>query len=72
MTPRPEESIRSFHKASHHQSTGIYITRDHVGGTLNLHRAAADQALSRGDAIGWGHAQQTAFWQYHEKRDLIV
>jgi hypothetical protein len=58
--------------ASRHQSACIFITRDHVGDTLNSHLPAADQALGRGDTIGRGHAQHTAFWQYHEKRNLIV
>ena len=58
--------------ASRHQSACIFITRDHVGDTLNSHLPAADQALGRGDTIGRGHAQHTAFWRYHEKRNLIV
>jgi hypothetical protein len=58
--------------ASRHQSACIFITRDHVGDTLNSHLPAADQALGRVDTIGRGHAQHTAFWQYHEKRNLIV
>ena len=58
--------------ASRHQSACIFITRDHVGDTLNSHLPAADQALGRGDTVGRGHAQHTAFWQYHEKRNLIV
>ena len=58
--------------ASRHKAACIFITRDHVGDTLNSHLPAADQALGRGDTIGRGHAQHTAFWQYHEKRNLIV
>jgi len=58
--------------ASRHQSACVFITRDHVGETLDSHLPAADQALGRGDIVGRGHAQHTAFWQYHKKRNLIV
>ena len=58
--------------ASRHLSACIFITRDHIGETLNSHLPAANQALGRGDTIGRGHAQHTAFWQYHERKNLIV
>lgn len=58
--------------ASRHKSACIFVTRDHVGTTLNSHLPNADQALGRGDIIGRGHAQHTAFWRYHEERNLIV
>lgn len=58
--------------ASRHQAACIFVTRDHVGETLKTHLPPADQALGRGDVVGKGHAQHSAFWQYHEKRDLIV
>jgi hypothetical protein len=58
--------------ASRHKSACIFVTRDHVGTTLDSHLPNADQALGRGDTVGRGHAQHTAFWKYHEKRGLIV
>lgn len=58
--------------ASRHKSACIFVTRDHVGATLNSHLPNADQALGRGDTVGRGHAQHTAFWRYHEERNLIV
>ena len=58
--------------ASRHKSACIFVTRDHVGTTLDSHLPSADQALGRGDVIGRGHAQHTAFWKYHEERGLIV
>lgn len=58
--------------ASRHQSACIFVTRDHVGRTLHTHLPPADQALGRGDIVGKGHAQHSAFWSYHEKRNLIV
>jgi AAA domain len=58
--------------ASRHKSACIFVTRDHVGTTLDSHLPSADQALGRGDIIGRGHAQHTAFWKYHEKRGLVV
>jgi|LakMenE18May11ns_1017448.scaffolds.fasta_scaffold9875661_1 hypothetical protein len=58
--------------ASRHKSACIFVTRDHVGVTLNSHLPNADQALGRGDIVGRGHAQHTAFWRYHEERNLIV
>ncbi len=58
--------------ASRHKSACIFVTRDHVGTTLDSHLPSADQALGRGDIIGRGHAQHTAFWKYHEERGLIV
>ena len=58
--------------ASRHKAACIFVTRDHVGTTLDSHLPSADQALGRGDVIGRGHAQHTAFWKYHEERGLIV
>lgn len=58
--------------ASRHQAACIFVTRDHVGETLKTHLPPADQALGRGDIVGKGHAQHSAFWAYHEKRNLIV
>lgn len=58
--------------ASRHKSACIFVTRDHVGTTLDTHLPSADQALGRGDTVGRGHAQHTAFWRYHEERGLIV
>ena len=58
--------------ASRHQSACIFITRDHVGETLDTHMPAADQALGRGDIVGRGHSQHTDFWRYHTERNLII
>ncbi len=58
--------------ASRHQAACIFVTRDHVGNTLNTHLPPADQALGRNDIVGKGHAQHIAFWNYHERRNLIV
>lgn len=58
--------------ASRHQSACIFVTRDHVGETLDTHIPIADQALGRADIVGRGHQQHTEFWKYHLERDLIV
>jgi hypothetical protein len=58
--------------ASRHQSACIFVTRDHVGTTLNTHLPVADQALGRHDIVGRGHKQHTDFWNYHLERALIV
>lgn len=58
--------------ASRHQSACIFVTRDHVGHTLEAHLPQADQALGRGDTVGKGHAQHRSFWNYHQERNLIV
>jgi len=58
--------------ASRHRSACIFITRDHVGKTLDTHLPVADQALGRPDIVGRGHKQHTAFWQHHLERGLIV
>jgi len=58
--------------ASRHQSACIFVTRDHVGETLDTHMPVADQALGRGDIVGRGHAQHTDFWRYHVDRNLVI
>ena len=58
--------------ASRHQSACIFITRDHVGETLDTHLPVADQALGRSDIVGRGHLQHTEFWKYHFERNLII
>jgi len=58
--------------ASRHRSACFFVTRDNVGRTLDSHLPAADQALGCHDIVGRGHAQHTAFWKYHEERDLVV
>jgi len=58
--------------ASRHQSACIFVTRDHVGETLDTHMPVADQALGRSDVVGRGHHQHTDFWRYHAARELIV
>lgn len=58
--------------ASRHQAACIFVSRDHVGTTLASHLPPADQALGRNDIVGKGHAQHVSFWNYHEKRNLIV
>ena len=58
--------------ASRHESACIFITRDHVGETLDTHLPIADQALGRSDVVGRGHSQHTEFWRYHAQRNLII
>jgi len=58
--------------ASRHRSACFFVTRDNVGRTLDAHLPNADQALGCHDIVGRGHAQHTAFWKYHEERDLVV
>ena len=58
--------------ASRHKSACIFISRDHVGDTLDTHLPIADQALGRSDVVGRGHAQHTEFWRYHAERNLII
>ena len=58
--------------ASRHQAACIFVTRDHVGTTLEAHLPPADQALGRADISGKGHAQHVSFWKYHEERNLSV
>lgn len=58
--------------ASRHRSACIFVTRDHVGETLNTHLPVADQALGRSDIVGRGHKQHTDFWNHHLERNLIV
>ena len=58
--------------SSRHQSACIFVTRDHVGETLDTHLPIADQALGRADIVGRGHSQHTQFWQYHVNRNLII
>ena len=58
--------------ASRHRSACFFVTRDNVGRTLDVHLPNADQALGCHDIVGRGHAQHTAFWKYHEERDLVV
>ena len=58
--------------ASRHQSACIFVTRDHVGATLDTHLPVADQALGRSDIVGRGHKQHTDFWKHHLERGLIV
>lgn len=58
--------------ASRHESACIFVTRDHVGETLDTHLPIADQALGRSDIVGRGHSQHTDFWRYHAKRNLII
>ena len=58
--------------ASRHESACIFVTRDHVGETLDTHLPIADQALGRSDIVGRGHSQHTEFWRYHADRSLII
>ena len=58
--------------ASRHQSACFFVTRDHVGATLDDHLPLADQALGCHDAVGKGHALHRAFLEYHRERNLIV
>lgn len=58
--------------ASRHRSACIFVTRDHVGTTLDTHLPVADQALGRSDIVGRGHQQHTDFWKHHLERGLIV
>jgi len=58
--------------ASRHRSACIFVTRDHVGTTLDTHLPVADQALGRSDIVGRGHKQHTDFWKHHLERGLIV
>jgi hypothetical protein len=58
--------------ASRHQSACLFITRDHVGATLDDHLPTADQALGCHDAVGKGHALHREFLDYHRERNLIV
>ena len=58
--------------ASRHQSACIFVTRDHVGETLDTHIPVADQALGRSDVVGRGHQQHTEFWRYHLERHLVI
>ena len=58
--------------ASRHKSACIFITRDHVGETLNTHLPIADQALGRSDIVGRGHSQHTEFLRYHIDRNLVI
>ena len=58
--------------ASRHKSACIFITRDHVGETLNIHLPIADQALGRSDIVGRGHSQHTEFLRYHIDRNLVI
>ncbi|MFM9084035.1 MAG: AAA family ATPase [Actinomycetota bacterium] len=58
--------------ASRHQSACIFVTRDHVGETLDTHLPVADQALGQADIVGRGHKQHTDFWRHHAERNLIV
>ena len=58
--------------ASRHQSACIFVTRDHVGETLDTHIPVADQALGRSDVVGRGHQQHTEFWRYHLERNLVI
>lgn len=58
--------------ASRHQSACFFVTRDHVGVTLDDHLPLADQALGCDDSVGKGHALHRAFLDYHRERNLIV
>lgn len=58
--------------ASRHQSACFFVTRDHVGATLDDHLPLADQALGCHDAVGKGHALHREFLDYHRERNLIV
>jgi hypothetical protein len=58
--------------ASRHESACIFVTRDHVGETLDTHLPIADQALGRSDVVGRGHSQHTDFWRYHAEKNLII
>ena len=58
--------------ASRHESACIFITRDHVGETLDTHLPIADQAIGRSDIVGRGHLQHTEFWKYHFEKNLII
>jgi hypothetical protein len=58
--------------ASRHRSACIFVSRDHVGATLDSHLPVADQALGKSDIVGRGHKQHTDFWEHHAKRGLIV
>ncbi len=58
--------------ASRHRSACIFVTRDHVGQTLATRLPTGDHALGAEDTSGRGHAQHTSFWEYHEKRGLII
>jgi hypothetical protein len=58
--------------ASRHESACIFVTRDHVGETLDTHLPIANQALGRSDVVGRGHSQHTDFWRYHAEKNLII
>lgn len=58
--------------ASRHQSGCIFVSRDHVGHTLDTHLPVADQALGQADIVGRGHKQHTDFWRHHVERNLVV
>lgn len=58
--------------ASRHQAACLFVTRDHIGRTLDRHLPSATQALGGADITGRGHDVHRDFIDYHEKRNLIV
>jgi len=58
--------------ASRHQAACLFVTRDHIGRTLDRHLPSATQALGGADVTGRGHDVHRDFIDYHEKRNLVV
>ncbi len=58
--------------ASRHQAACLFVTRDHIGRTLDRHLPAATQALGGADITGRGHDVHRDFIDYHEERNLVV
>lgn len=49
--------------ASRHLCGLIVVSRDHLGGTLEVFIPSAAQAIGRPDVTGRGHAQHLGFWK---------
>lgn len=58
--------------ASRHRAACLFVTRDHIGRTLDRHLPAATQALGGADITGRGHDVHRDFIDYHEERNLVV
>lgn len=48
---------------SRHRVGLVVVSREHVGATLEGYLPVADQAVSRPDVTGRGHAQHLAAWR---------
>jgi hypothetical protein len=58
--------------ASRHRAGLVFVSRDHVGRTLESYIPAAEQAVGQPDVVGRGHAHHETFWDRLASRGQLL